>query len=222
MVDDPVVAVRGEVIREVPPEIARFSVTVAARDKERQATLARLAARSEAVRALIDGYGAAIERRETGGLQVRPELKRAGERVAAYQGSVTTTVTVSDFTVLGELMLRLADQDQTGVAGPWWELRPDSPVHGEARRAAIGEALTRAREYADALGARVTGLLELADTGLANQPMMRTVAYGATGAEWGGAAVPELQLDPQVQTVQTAVEARFAISEPTAVTRPAG
>jgi uncharacterized protein YggE len=119
-------------------------------------------------------------------------------------------------------MLRLADQDQTSVAGPWWELRPDSPVHREARHAAIGAAVARARDYADALGARVTGLLEIADTGLANQPMMRTVAYGATDAEWGGAAVPELQLDPQVQTVQTAVEARFAISEPTAVTESAG
>ena len=39
MVDGPVVAVRGEAIREVPPEIARFTVTVVARDKDRQATL---------------------------------------------------------------------------------------------------------------------------------------------------------------------------------------
>ncbi|HTF08628.1 MAG TPA: SIMPL domain-containing protein, partial [Asanoa sp.] len=42
---DPVVAVRGEAVREVPPEIARFAVTVVARDKDRQATLRRLAER---------------------------------------------------------------------------------------------------------------------------------------------------------------------------------
>ncbi|GAB2927240.1 hypothetical protein GCM10027280_13280 [Micromonospora polyrhachis] len=214
MVDGPVVSVRGEVHREVPPELARFSVTVTARDKDRQATLARLAERSEAVRRLIEEYGPAIERRETGQLWVRPETKRSGERVVAYHGTVSTTVTVVDFTVLGELMMRLADQDQTGVSGPWWELRPDSPVHRQARRAAIGDAVVRAREYAEALGARVTALLEIADTGLSAQPMMMArAAYGGGGAEQFGGP-PQLDLDPQVQTVQAGVEARFSISEP--------
>jgi uncharacterized protein YggE len=217
MVEGPIVSVRGEVFREVPPEIARFSVTVSARDSDRQVTLARLAERADEVRALIEGYGTAIERRETGDLWIRPELKRSGERVAAYHGSVSTTVTVTDFTVLGELMLRLADLDQANVAGPWWQLRPDSGVHREARRAAVDAAVERAREYADAVGARVTALLELADTGMANQPvMMMNASFAApAGARSKSAGLPELDLDPQVQTVHTTVEARFAISAPT-------
>lgn len=213
MVDGPVVAVRGEAYREVAPEIARFAVTAMARDRDREVTLTRLAERAAAVRVLLDGYGPAVDRRETGELRVRPELKRSGERVTAYHGSVTTTVTVTDFGVLGELMMRLADQDQIEVAGPWWSLRPDSPVHREVRHAAIADALQRAREYAEALGARVTALLQLADTGTTNQPMMARAAYGfSTSAEGGGP--PELDLDPQQQTVQASVEARFAISEP--------
>ncbi|WBB79328.1 SIMPL domain-containing protein [Micromonospora sp. WMMD882] len=209
MVDGPVVTVRGEAYREVAPELARFAVTAMARDRDREATLTRLAERSAAIRVLLDGYGPAVDRRETGDLRVRPESKRSGERVVAYHGSVTTTVTVTDFTVLGELMLRLADQDQVAVAGPWWSLRPDSPVHREARQAAIAEAVQRAREYAEVLGARVTALLELSDTGLAAQPMtFRAAGFG--GAE----ATAEIDLDPQQQTVQAAVEARFAISEP--------
>ncbi|MEV5767588.1 SIMPL domain-containing protein [Micromonospora sp. NPDC052213] len=211
MVDGPVVAVRGEAYREVPPEIARFTVTATARDRDREATLTRLAERAAAVRVLLDGYGPAIDRRETGELRVRPETRRSGERVVAYHGSVATTVTVSDFTALGDLMLRLADQDQVEVAGPWWSLRPDSPAHREARHAAIADALLRAREYAEALGARVTALIELADAGAAERPMMSRMAYGTGGAEGGP---PELELDPQPQTVQAAVQARFAISEP--------
>ncbi|MBF9133914.1 SIMPL domain-containing protein [Plantactinospora sp. S1510] len=213
MTDHPTVVVRGEAVREVPPEIARFAVTVSARDKSRPAALARLAERSDAVRALIDGYGDAIDRRETGQLWIRPELKRSGERVSAYAGSATTTVTVTDFGVLGELMLRLADQDQTTVAGPWWELRPGSPVHREARRAAVAEAIARAREYADALGAEVTALLQLADSGAADRPMMMTRAAFGMAANAGG-GVPELDLDPQLQTVQATVEARFVITPP--------
>ena len=65
---EPVVAVRGEINREVPPEIATVSVTVAARDRDRQAALARLAERSAALGTLLDGYAEAIERRETSGV----------------------------------------------------------------------------------------------------------------------------------------------------------
>ena len=126
MVELPTVVVRGEAVREVPPELASFSVTVSARDKDRQTALTRLAERSAATRAVLDSYPDAIERRETGGVHLRPELKRAGERVVAYAGSVTTTVIVTDFTALGEMLLHLADQDQTSVSGPWWQLRPGS------------------------------------------------------------------------------------------------
>ncbi|MGW9196197.1 SIMPL domain-containing protein [Micromonospora chersina] len=210
MADAPVVAVRGEAYREVAPELARFTVTATARDRDRETTLTRLAERTAAVRVLLDAAEPAVERRETGQLRVWPETKRSGERVVAYHGSVTTTVTVVDFTALGELMLRLADQEQVEVAGPWWSLRPDSPAYREARHAAIADALARAREYAEALGARVTALLELADTGLATAPPMMAKA----GFARAGEAAPELELDPRPQPVQAAVEARFTISEP--------
>ncbi|MET7967872.1 SIMPL domain-containing protein [Micromonospora sp. NPDC005305] len=210
MADAPVVAVRGEAYREVAPELARFAVTATARDRDRETTLTRLAERAAAVRVLLDAAEPAVERRETGQLRVWPETKRSGERVVAYHGSVTTTVTVVDFTALGELMLRLADQEQVELAGPWWSLRPDSPAYREARHAAIADALARAREYAEALGARVTALVELADTGLATAPSMMAKAAFARGGE----AATELELDPQPQPVQAAVEARFTISEP--------
>ncbi len=216
MVDQPVVVVRGEAVREVPPELATFSVTVSARDKDRQSALTRLAERAASVRALLDGAGDVIERRETGGVHLRPELKRAGERVIAYTGSVSTTVVVNDFTALGELMLRLGDQDQTALSGPWWELRPGSTAGAEVRRAAIADALDRAREYADAVGATLDRLIEIADegTGGGGRPMMRAAYGGFAQAE---SEPLELDIDPQPQTVQATVQMRFAITEPTAL-----
>ena len=118
------VVVRGEAFREVPPELAVFSVTVWARDKDRQTTLTRLTERAAELRSALDDYPDAIERRETSGVRVNPEIKRRSEQVTAYTGSVSTTVTVTDFSVLGELLLRLAGQGQTKIAGPWWQLRP--------------------------------------------------------------------------------------------------
>ncbi|RIV33162.1 SIMPL domain-containing protein [Micromonospora radicis] len=212
MVDGPVVTVRGEAYREVDPEVARFTVTALARDRDREAALTRLAERAAAVRVLLDSSESSIDRRETGDLRVRPETRRSGERIVAWHGSVVTTVTVSDFTALGELMLRLADQDQVEVAGPWWSLRPDSPTYRQARHDAITDALQRAREYAAALGAQVTELIELADEGGTGQPMMARMAFDAGGAAAGGQ--PELELDPQPQGVHAAVRARFTISRP--------
>lgn len=214
MTESPLVSVRGESVREVDPEIATFSVTVSARDRNRQETLQRLAARVEALRDVLDGYAEAIEKRETSGMYVRPETKRSGEKVTGYAGSVTTTVTVTDFAVVGDLMLRLADQDQTTVSGPWWALRPGSAVHRQARRAAIADAISRGREYADAVGARVTRLVELSDAGLSTHGAPRTeqLAFRASAGYAGGA--PQLDLEPQRQTVTASVEARFQISEP--------
>ncbi|UWZ34106.1 SIMPL domain-containing protein [Dactylosporangium roseum] len=212
------VVVRGEAVRDVEPELAEFTVIVAARDKDRQAALARLRERADALRQFLDRYAEAIERRESGGLHVHPENARRGEKVTAYAGSVSTTVTVNDLTVLGELMLSIADQDQTHVYGPAWRLRDDSPVHRAARRAAIGEAIARAKEYAEALGARVETLVELADPGLSRGP--QPVAAGfetfAAQAKHGGpGGAPDLRLDPERQRVFAAVEARFTISDPT-------
>src|SRR5262249_48719748 len=140
----------------VDPEIATFIVMVSACDRDRQEALRRLASRVDDLRAVLDGYAGAIEKRETSGLYVHPENKRSGEKVTGYSGSVTTTVTVTDFSALGELMLRLADRDQVYVGGPSWALRPDSPAYREARRDAIAAAITRAKEYAEAVGAQVT------------------------------------------------------------------
>jgi uncharacterized protein len=215
MAEQPLVSVRGESIREVPPELAVFSVTVSARDKDRQNTLTRLTDRAAQLRTALDDYPDAIEHRETTGVQVHPELKRGGERILAYVGSVTTTVTVTDFSVLGELLLRLANEEQTAVSGPWWQLRPGSTAGAEVRKAAIDDALNRAREYADAVGARVDRLVEILDddTGRGPQPMMRAVALSAGGPEMD----LNLDIDPQHQTVQAAVIVRVAITEPTAL-----
>ena len=216
MTDLPTVAVRGSAVREVEPELARLSIGVSARDKDRQATLVRLAARLEALKELLEEYGDAIDSRETSGFYVHPETKGSRERVSAYSGTVTTVVTFKDFTRLGYVALALADQDQTSVAGPYWSLRPDSPAYREVRRAAIDDALVKAHEYAEALGARVLSLVELADQGMAGEGRAES---GGMRAMRSSAIADEvhLELDPQPQTVYASVEARFTISEPTVI-----
>ncbi|GAA3243247.1 SIMPL domain-containing protein [Streptomyces lavendulae] len=219
--DTPRVAVRGEARLEVDPEIARIGITVSARGTDRRTALDDLTRRNNTVLELLKSYGEPVEKIETGAFSITPELTRhgRGERIRAYHGRVHITAELNDFTTLGELTTRLADQELTQVDGPWWALRPTSPAHGEARRQAVLEAVQRAREYARALGADLAALVELADLGAENAApvamaapggMMRAMSFG--GTEDGGA--PPLDLEPQRQTVYAQVNARFTMTPP--------
>ncbi|TGA95472.1 SIMPL domain-containing protein, partial [Streptomyces palmae] len=214
--DAPQVSVRGEARHEADPEIARISITVNARGTDRRTALTDLTTRNHQVLELVKSYPDAVEKLETGAFSIVPQLaKGRAERVRSYLGTVHITATLTDFTALGELVTRLADLDLTTVSGPWWALRPDSPAHREARRRAVHDAVQRAREYAEALGARPLALLELTDQDADHRPPM-PMAPG--GARYRGAAAhdaPEaLDLEPRRQTVYAHVNARFTITRP--------
>ncbi|WP_051468506.1 SIMPL domain-containing protein [Actinomadura oligospora] len=217
----PVISVRGEAVLEAPPEIARLSVNVQVQEPDRRTALDRLTAANRRCLDLLASYGTAVERAETGDLYITPLVKyrrREGD-IRAYQGTVRTKVTVADFTVLGELITRLADLERTTVDGPNWALRHDSPVHARAAEQAAHAAVERARRYATALGASLTDLIELSDEGLNGRDdhawMLAEGPRGLAAAASDSAAEPEaLDLSPQIQRVTASVLARFHSTAP--------
>jgi uncharacterized protein YggE len=219
----PRVAVRGEAHLEVDPEIARITLTVTARGADRRDAVANLTRRNNAALELLKSYGDAVAHTETGALSITPETAQRGrgERIRAYNGRVTLTAEITDFTVLGELTTRLADLDHTSVHGPHWSLRPDSPARRRARQEAVRQAVVRAREYAEALGTTLTGVVDIADIGADTGVAARggPPAYGgapvAPGAAPGAAAEPALALEPRRQHVRAQVNARFTMAPPT-------
>jgi uncharacterized protein len=221
MTPEPVISVRGEAWLEAEPEIAVISVTVQARDRDRRTVLDRLASRNTQVLDLIKGYGEAVEKLESGSASVRPDIKNKErqERVSHYLGQASARVTIRDLTVLGELIARLADAELVTVAGPWWSLRPDSPVHRQARLAAARDATRRAAEYAEAFGGQLGTLIEAADAGLlaGHAVPVRFAARSATLASGAPIEQPILDLEPARQSVTAHIDARFAmvLSDPT-------
>lgn len=218
--DAPRIAVRGEAHLEVDPEIARIGITVNARGRDRRSALDDLTRRNAAVLDLVKSYGEAVERLETGFFSITPELSShgRGERVRTHHGRVHISAELCDFTALGELTTRLADLELTRVDGPWWALRPDSPVHRQARQQAVREAVQRAREYAEALGTTLAALVELADIGAENAEPYAPRAAGRTRSMAFAAAAEEsaapLDLEPQRQHVYAQVNARFTMAPP--------
>src|SRR5262245_15678997 len=98
----PLLSVRGEATLEVPPEIVELTVIVSARDTDRERVLERLSKRNDECLGLLRSYGEAVQRIETTGLAVHPELRRGGrrEQVRDYVGTIRVNVTVRDFTIL--------------------------------------------------------------------------------------------------------------------------
>jgi len=217
----PVISVRGEALLEAEPEVAIVNVTIEARDRDRRTVLSRLASRSQRVTDLIKSHGDAVEKLESGAASVRPDIsdKKPSERVPRYLGQASVRITVRDFTVLGELMTGLSDEELVTVAGPWWALRPDSRVYREARLAAARDAMVRAREYAKAFGGGLAGLIEAADAGLLTSPgehgpHFRAMAAGRAVGFAKGDPQAGLDFEPARQTVTAQVEARFAMTVP--------
>jgi uncharacterized protein len=223
MTAQPSISVRGEATIEVDPEIAIVSVTCTARAAGRRRAIDLFTKRHAQVMALLKGYGEAVEKIESSAVNVHPEFRpgklggKIKERIAGYAARGSIDVTVGEFTILGDLVAGLASEEMAAVSGPWWSLRPDSPVHRQARLAAARDALQRARDYAEAFGSRVAGLSDVADSGLlteAKQPV-RMRAMAARGGPYDTAEGQEdLDFEPAKQTVRAQVEARFTMTPP--------
>jgi uncharacterized protein YggE len=209
-VPSPQVVVRGEALLVVDPEIADVDVTVRVRARDRQTALERCSARQDEVSLIIAAAGTAVEVVETTGVSVHLEVRdrRApGEPVA----SLHTRLTLGELDAVGELVVALGRLDDVEVSGPSWRLRPDSGASERARLAAVGDAVTRARQYAAAFGAHLTALVEVSDTG-AGAGGLRVAGAMASMARFEGE--PHLDLVPARQEVHGSVEVRFTMSEP--------
>jgi uncharacterized protein len=216
-VSAPLITVRGEASVETDPELAQLTVVVHALGEDRGQILRRIAACDHARSELVDGYGKAIERHEPSMLAVHPWGREFCD--GRYVGTSTWTITVVDFTVLGELVTRLTEGDAAELCGPRWMLRPAGEVQRGVRQAAVHDAVCRAREYATALGCELTGLVELTDSGLTTTPASRNTGFdgdvlGEEETLQAGAALPVTCTLPERQLVRARVLARFTSTAP--------
>lgn len=214
----PVVSVRGEAIRYVDPELAHVSITVSGRDRDKERATTLAAQRQRALHAVIEQWSAALERAETSRVSVYATYaSERHDRVDAWIATASTAAVLNDLDAIGPFLSAAGAVQSATLAGPSWHVRPTSPVHREARVAAIGDALMRASDYAGAVGAQVTALLEIADHGMSGSAVVTMASARMPTARGGtdGASLAELDVTPQQQEVRAAVEVRVAISVPT-------
>jgi uncharacterized protein YggE len=205
MTDSPRVVVRGEAVVEVAPDTADLVVTVQVRDPRRERAVALLAERQQAVLRLLDQHRGVIGSISTDAVAVFPE-PGDGDRISRSVATTTTRVRVDEVAAAAELVVAVAAFPDTAVHGPHWRLSRTHPAHQQVRTDAVADALIRARAYAEALGCRLTGLVEVRDVGTFGGPAPAAFAFAA--------AAPQLELQPAPQEVRGSVEVTVTMSEP--------
>ena len=204
------VLVQGEARLRGRPDLATFSLSVRAAARRSAEVTETLAGRLARLRSVLEEFAPAIQESSTSGVVVAPTYEGAqSTRPRGYQGSVSSTVVVHDFDVLGDLLVALTGVDQCTVHGPDWSLRPDNPLYRQARLAAVADARSRADDYAAAFGTQVTGLVEVSDVEGGGRPVPLSMRYFGQSDD----GQPTLELEPTEQEVLGRITVRFALGD---------
>jgi uncharacterized protein YggE len=231
-------SVRGEASHRVPPDSVVFAGQIAVA-KASKPDAVRAVAR--ALDALTSGVAA------LGGVPLTAESGRSSLTWSAYAAttyaerehnpvtgrheltgqtlaSVELQVSARDFGLLEALQAVFSGQEAFNVNNVNWYVDDDNPAWPEVRTAAINAAVSKARDYAAALGTSLTSVEHVADVGLlagsGEAARVFPLKFGrSASAGRAGSGAESPSLDPVPQELTAVVEARFrAATAPLPVT----
>jgi uncharacterized protein len=218
------VSVRGEARRTVPPDSAVIAgVITATRDSKADAARAAASALEvlTADLAAIGGVALSVDTLRqpltwsAHSAATREENaydKRTGEY--SLTGKMTTTVsvqlTVRALDLLDVLGSRMATHEALAVREVSWHVDWDNPAWPDVRAAAIQAAIAKGRDYAAALGGRLSTVEHIADPGFLAEDGQRWNSGGVRFTSSGGGEGSDApSLDPVPQVLTALIEARF-------------
>jgi uncharacterized protein YggE len=187
----PSITVRGIAAIRTEPDEASLWFTLNALEDAPGPAVSDVAARSNALAALLDELGVPKADRLTTGITVEEEWDHTdkGRRSVGHRATSRVSVRLTDPDLLGQLVTRATSDLAAMVNGPRWVVSLDNPVRLEAARLAAADARRRAEAYAEGVGARLGCLIGLSEPGTRDPHMatsMRAMAgHGAVHVEFG-------------------------------------
>jgi uncharacterized protein len=106
----------------------------------------------------------------------------APPRIVGYQVSNQVTARVHEIDRLGSVLDVLVSAGATNIEGPSFDIADPEQLLGEARDAAVADALAKARRYAAAAGVELGEIISIEEAGSfapPPRPMMRAEAMAA-------------------------------------------
>lgn len=198
------ITVTGEGRVSTRPDLATVTLGVETVGQSANTALAENSAATARVMEELKAAGISGRDMQTSNLTLGPRWDQAEGQPARISGFVAAnmvTVTVRDLQKLGGVLDAVARNGANSFQGLSFGLADPRPREDEARRAAVADALVRAKLYADAAGVTLGPILSLAEGGdRAPRPMMRMAADAAS------VALAEGEVD-----IAASVTAEFAI-----------
>ncbi|WP_136708003.1 SIMPL domain-containing protein [Agromyces sp. H66] len=212
------IAVTGRAEERIAPELGAVSLSIGAQGAVREHVHGRTTAAHDRVLAQVRELEAsgALDTWSAGQLRVwsyRPWNSEGKQLPLVHQASAEVEVVFSDLARLGEWVGEAAGAAEITIGGIEWRLTDATRrrVQEDAQRAAVADALAKARVYASALGLGEPTPVELADHGmLSAQPMPGApkAMMMRTAAEFGGG--PQgAEFAPAQLVIEASVDARF-------------
>jgi uncharacterized protein YggE len=172
------------------PDVAVVSAGVVAQADTASAALAENTRAMNAVLEQLRAAGLAQEDIQTAQFAVTPlydirqpdPQRTEPPRIVGYQVSNQLTARVRDIDQLGATLDALVRAGANSIDGLHFEIADSKQVLGEARDAAVADALAKARRYATAAGVQLGEILAIEETGVyaPPRPMMRAEAMAAS------------------------------------------
>lgn len=203
------VVVSGDSIVRSRPDTALITVAVVTQGQTALAAQQENARKSEAVvRAVKAAAGAGAEV-ETSGYSLQPQYTyRQNEQplIQGYQARNGVNVTMNDLTRVGAVIDAATSAGANNVDNLSFTLRRDRPARDQALAEATRAALAKAQVIAQALGGRVTRILEVqeATEGVRPVPIYKTemmARAGSSDAAQTPVEIGTLDIRSQVQLV---------------------
>jgi uncharacterized protein YggE len=160
---EPTVTVVGEAAVRAEPDQGFVWITLLSLESAPGPALADVAARSNALEALLDELAVAKADRSTTGITVREEFEHTadGTRSVGHRAAASLSVRVKDTDLIGRVIMRATDELDARIAGPSWQVSVEHPARLTAARNAATNARAKAEAFAAGLGATLGRLVAL-------------------------------------------------------------
>ncbi|HYG82964.1 MAG TPA: SIMPL domain-containing protein [Pyrinomonadaceae bacterium] len=198
------VAVSGEAIVAAQPDTAVLLISVVTQNKNALEAQSENAARSDAViRAIRAAAGAGAEVKTSGYVLTPQRVYRENQppTITGYEVRNSVTVTMSDLARVGAVIDAAAGAGANDVDNVMFTLRKDRQARGEALAEATRAAIAKAQTLAQALGGRVTRVVEVREGGPPPRPVYAEARADLRVAQATPIEVGALDIRSEVQLV---------------------
>ena len=167
------ILVSGDSIVQAQPDTAILTISVVTQGRRALDAQQENATKTDAVVRAVKAAGGTGAEVKTSGYSLQPQRvykENQPPSIVGYEARNSVTVTMSDLTKVGTVIDAAAQAGSNDVAGVAFTLRQDRQARDRALSEATREAMSKAQVIAQALGGRVTRVVEVQEEGFQQRP----------------------------------------------------